>query len=565
MADLCPSESGCINRTTSTWDDKKENPKGCHRSAKNIWRFNTHVTGDSNDNKHLICKKQIDDIYIDVGVNINTCPDGYLRITSPADCKKAMDDLCPSCIDKTTDTNDDHDLNPQGCSTKDFKWRFNTGTGNEHASKNLICQKCSTLDNANGICIKCSDANTCTKWHCNANHFDTDKEAANGCEAGCPTVDNGTCTECSDANICTKVTCNDTHFNDDCDATNGCEAEVCGYGVISSPCVCENDLRTDGWCGLNKKWFGPCPIGAITSACLCKGMLGIINNGACVFHQDLNEYEYKYDYTDAGVARNTCPGGYLPITTPEDCATAMADLCPSESGCINSTTSTLDDSAENPKGCHRSAWNIWRFNTHVTGGSNDNKHLICRIDDLGARFWSTETGQSCHLNASDTIYNFVMNPVSGVNGDPCPWNDRTTDLEVKPNCKVDAYGNGGGAGWKVTLEAGKYSVPNNDFQKGLSSASVSCAVGICRDHDADYSAEDKPGSVNDWELHIGLGWRSCDGPFDKAGCASLCSELPNCTHYSWSSYCCFPFKEVGCEIGTNTWPHFGHVMAGGRR
>jgi len=83
------------------------------------------------------------------------------------------------------------------------------------------------------------------------------------------------------------------------------------------------------------------------------------------------------DYFDAGNNENECPEGFVRITSPEDCATAMVDLC--SSGCDDRTTETGDDGDHNPKGCHRSKnSNIWRFNTHAVGGPRDAKHLICK-------------------------------------------------------------------------------------------------------------------------------------------------------------------------------------------
>jgi len=268
--------------------------------------------------------------YFDAGIEENECPEGFVRITSPVECAKAMDDLCPSgCEDRTTHTNDDGDHNPKGChrSRNSNIWRFNThAVGGPRDTKHLICKRspcnlpeilggswesgCDSLivsgetcyitadsgywcDNAksttctsgkldftptctgcpdvsNGICTECSDANICTTVTCKTNYFNDDNDATNGCEAGCPVISNGICTECTDANTCTTVTCKTNYFNDDNNAANGCEAEACGEGEILSSCVCEDDLRNGGWCLLDE-YFERCANGVILSSCVCDG------------------------------------------------------------------------------------------------------------------------------------------------------------------------------------------------------------------------------------------------------------------------------------------------------
>ena len=81
---------------------------------------------------------------------------------------------------------------------------------------------CPSVDG--GSCNTCSDKDTCTAVTCDANKFDTNNDAADGCEAGCPLVDGGTCNTCSDKDTCTAVTCAANKFNDDGIFNNGCEA-----------------------------------------------------------------------------------------------------------------------------------------------------------------------------------------------------------------------------------------------------------------------------------------------------------------------------------------------------
>merc|ERR1711881_125006 len=70
--------------------------------------------------------------------------------------------------------------------------------------------------------------------------------------------------------------------------------------------------------------------------------------------------------------------------------------------------------------------------------------------------------------------------------------------------------------------------------------------GICEDHDNDFSASDKPSSVQDWARHTGLGWRTCD-KLSEDECREICDSLEGCTHYSHSEGCCFPFKGRSSE------------------
>jgi len=114
-------------------------------------------------------------------------------------------------------------------------------------------------------------------------------------------------------------------------------------------------------------------------------------------------------YFDAGIEKNECPEGFVWITSPMDCATAMDDLCPS--GCEDRTTHTNDDGDHNPKGCHRSKnSNIWRFNTHAVGVPRDTKHLICKrspcnLPEILGGSWESRcdpliaSGKSCIFTA----------------------------------------------------------------------------------------------------------------------------------------------------------------------
>ena len=79
-------------------------------------------------------------------------------------------------------------------------------------------------------CDFCTDKDTCTALTCDANKFNQDKIINNGCEVGCPIVTHGTCNTCSDKDTCTKVTCALNHFDKNKDATDGCDPCDSLYG-----------------------------------------------------------------------------------------------------------------------------------------------------------------------------------------------------------------------------------------------------------------------------------------------------------------------------------------------
>ena len=87
---------------------------------------------------------------------------------------------------------------------------------------------CATV--TDGTCTACTTplASGCSAVTCNANKFDTNGNANDGCEAGCATVTRGTCTACSSVltSGCTAVTCESNYEDANNDATDGCTLVV---------------------------------------------------------------------------------------------------------------------------------------------------------------------------------------------------------------------------------------------------------------------------------------------------------------------------------------------------
>ena len=82
---------------------------------------------------------------------------------------------------------------------------------------------CSTVPN--GICSTCTNttASGCAAVICDANKFDTNNIVADGCEDGCMPVPNGKCNTCSDTTTCTAVICDVNKFDTNNIAVDGCE------------------------------------------------------------------------------------------------------------------------------------------------------------------------------------------------------------------------------------------------------------------------------------------------------------------------------------------------------
>ena len=103
-------------------------------------------------------------------------------------------------------------------------------------------------------CTACSDAGTCTAIAaCVTNTFDTNGDAVDGCETGCADVAGGTCIACITAvtSGCTAVTCETGKGNADNDATNGCETNLlpngCATGWSSRNCGTGLNKAVSDW------------------------------------------------------------------------------------------------------------------------------------------------------------------------------------------------------------------------------------------------------------------------------------------------------------------------------
>ena len=86
---------------------------------------------------------------------------------------------------------------------------------------------CACAELSGGTCSVCASASAtgCTTVLCDANFFDTDTIASNGCEATCAVVPGGTCTVCTTASAsgCTALSCDANFFDTDSCDCNGCE------------------------------------------------------------------------------------------------------------------------------------------------------------------------------------------------------------------------------------------------------------------------------------------------------------------------------------------------------
>ena len=172
------------------------------------------------------------------------------------------------------------------------------GTGTCINTYGAYTCNCSATENVQGICTKCSDANACSALgSCNVNYFDSNNDAADGCEQGCPAVGNGTCTACSDNATCTTITCDVNHFDTNSNATDGCEA-TCAAAANATFC----------------------------EACTTALASGCTSLGEC----NANHFDTNGNATDGCEA--TCAAASN-ATSCETCATALASGCTSLGEC----------------------------------------------------------------------------------------------------------------------------------------------------------------------------------------------------------------------------------------
>ena len=79
------------------------------------------------------------------------------------------------------------------------------------ASGIVVTLHLSATDSVQNNCTS-AIASGCTAVTCAANKFDTNLDATDGCENGCPVVTNAMCDTCSDKDTCTSVTCFANYF-----------------------------------------------------------------------------------------------------------------------------------------------------------------------------------------------------------------------------------------------------------------------------------------------------------------------------------------------------------------
>lgn len=75
--------------------------------------------------------------------------------------------------------------------------------------------------------------------------------------------------------------------------------------------------------------------------------------------------------------------------------------------------------------------------------------------------------------------------------------------------------------------------------------SIELSSGICQRND-DFTAADNP-SVSDWNLHSGLGMRSCDESVrSEENCRAMCARMDGCNMFAFNTdhSCCFPFRST---------------------
>ena len=190
----------------------------------------------------------------------STCGlDNFITYGTCTGCAAVTDGTCTACT-----TADASGCTSVTCAVNMFDTNGNATDGCEAG--------CPTV--AGGTCDTCSDSVTCATVTCAVNKFDTNNDATDGCEAGCTTVTDGTCTACTTAvaSGCTAVTCDDNKFNNDGIFNNGCEAAFE---------ACDEDT-TD--CARLKACYDACPgtCGAKTPDC---EVFGTIYNSICLCHR----------------------------------------------------------------------------------------------------------------------------------------------------------------------------------------------------------------------------------------------------------------------------------------
>ena len=88
------------------------------------------------------------------------------------------------------------------------------------------CQAAGCVAVPHGNCTECTDSTLggCMAIECDGNRFNSNNDASDGCETGCPTVAGGTCNTCSGPSTCSTWSCDANQFDANEDPGDGCEA-----------------------------------------------------------------------------------------------------------------------------------------------------------------------------------------------------------------------------------------------------------------------------------------------------------------------------------------------------
>jgi len=106
--------------------------------------------------------------------------------------------------------------------------------------------------------------------------------------------------------------------------------------------------------------------------------------------------------------------------------------------------------------------------------------------------------------------------------------------------------------WDIESHLNMYvgdNVINHDYSlycryQNLESPTI--GTGVCRRND-DFQQGDKPEGINDWALHEGQGFRTCDR-LNEQECAAMCRSMDGCNMFAYDpANCCFPFRSTNME------------------
>ena len=272
-----------------------------------------------------------------------------------------------------------------------------------------------------GTCTDCDSAlaSGCTAVTCATNKFDTNVDATDGCEVGCPAVADGTCDTCSDKDTCTSVTCNSNKFNSDSNFNNGCESSF-NCNAISA--------IADTTCT------------ACSSSSVCTAIAACTNNKFDSDADPTNGCESSFDCSAITVADTTCKicSDASTCTTIGDCFDNRfdtngnaADGC--EAGCaaVGGGTCTA---CKNDNSCDAVACDENFFDTN--GNAADGCEQGCPFI-IGGDCETCSTSTTCDTCANSR---FVVKKTNPSPSSFCSMYDQDKDVASEdvsryPDCK----------------------------------------------------------------------------------------------------------------------------------